>query len=149
MTDNVTTIELYFDQLIGAREITQVLITDLQGRIILSRPSGGAASQGGDGDDQLQQQHAVDVPESNVVVSGARAITSLEGLKLGTPQYISVQFHDSMGVQFVEGSCIITLVGARSHDQCMGGLIALAQHMRSSVPTFRETMKAISDASRT
>jgi hypothetical protein len=31
----------------------------------------------------------------------------------------------------------------------MGGLIALAQHMRSSVPAFRDTMKTISDASRT
>jgi hypothetical protein len=147
MAESVTTIELYFDQLIGAREITQVLITDLQGRLILSRPSGAGAAPQGDGDDR--QQHAVDLPESNVVVSGARAITSLEGLKLGTPQYISIQFHDSMGVQFVEGSCIVTLVGARSEDQCMGGLIALAQHMRSSVPAFRDTMKTISDASRT
>lgn len=144
---DVTPIELYFDQLIGAREVTQVLITDMQGKLILTR-SGGAAPIG-EGENEQQPQGAADMPESNVVVSGARAMTSLEGLKLGTPQYISIQFHDAMGVQFVEGSCIVTLVGARSQDQCMGGLIALAQHMRSSVPAFRDTLKAISEASRT
>jgi hypothetical protein len=147
---DVTPIELYFDQLIGAREVTQVLITDMQGKLILTRSS-GSSGQIGEGGEEESVHHSglADLPESNVVISGSRAMTSFEGLKLGTPQFVSIQFHDAMAVQFVEGGCIVTLVGARSQDQCLGGLIALAQHMRSSVAAFRDTIKAISEASRT
>lgn len=134
----MTAVEIYFQQLLNAREVSQIIISDLQGRIIMV----GAPSSAADGGEEVLTEG-----DTNVVISGARAVTNFKGLGLGVPQFIASQFHDSMSVQFVEGASLVTLVGARSQDHCIGGLIALAQNMRTAVAPFRDMVNAVSAAS--
>lgn len=141
----MSAVETFFQQLIAVKEASQIIVADLQGRVIIACSSSTASQADGEADHDDAPIAADDVMETNAVISGARAITNCEGLGLGVPQFIAVQFHDNMAVQFVDGMCFVTVVGARSNDHCIGGIIAIAQQIRSA-PVFRELANTIKAA---
>ncbi|KPI85057.1 hypothetical protein ABL78_5895 [Leptomonas seymouri] len=139
-----TAVEQYFNQLIHMRLLTQVVVSDKQGDTILacfeppaqmmndSDGTGEGNNNGGSVDGQEEE-----LMESNVTVSGARYFQNLEQLQLGTPAYITAQYHDAVVVQLMEpGGCILTLIGSRAMGHFAGGLLALVPQIhRTTVYT--------------
>lgn len=154
-----TAIEQYFNQLINMRLLTQIVISDRQGNTILTcfghadGDQGGATSDVGRKDQNSsgrnsnahsghmsvsmtsaspgQTEEEIWV-ESNVVLSAARCFQNLEQLALGTPRYISAQYHNAVVVQTVDRSCLISLVGSRAHGHCIGGLLSVLSQIRNT-----------------
>ncbi|KPA86775.1 hypothetical protein ABB37_00842 [Leptomonas pyrrhocoris] len=149
-----TALEQYFNQLIHMRLLAQVVVSDKQGNTILacfgspdSTMNDGAGAGdgnnhngGGEGQDEEEWQ-----TESNVTVSGARYFQNLEQLQLGTPTYITAQYHDAVVVQLMEpGGCILTLIGSRAKGQFTGGLLSLVPQIRRTT-VYTELLRKVED----
>ncbi|ORC87634.1 uncharacterized protein TM35_000212400 [Trypanosoma theileri] len=137
-----TAIEQYFNQLIHMRLLTQVVVSDRHGNSIVACT----------GDSQMPEDSEVATNEdvynndddfivSNVVISGARCFQNFEQLQLGSPEYISLQYHDNTVVQILDGECcMLTLIGARSQGHCVGGLLVLLPQIRAT-EAYQELLK--------
>ncbi|AIN99169.1 hypothetical protein LPMP_260550 [Leishmania panamensis] len=142
-----TAVEQYFNQLIHMRLLTQVVVSDKQGNTILAC-FGTPGSMGGDvngisgsGDGQEGEPPM----ESNVTVSGARYFQNLEQLQLGTPTYITAQYHDAVVVQLMEsGGSILTLIGSRARGHCTGGLLSLVPQIHSTA-VYTELLRKVEE----
>ena len=133
----ISAAEQYFAMLISLREAQQILVSDKQGRLIVSSIAKDTAFG--------YQPGADATTVSNAVLSASRALSNLEQVKVGQPNYFAAQYHDKMCVSFVDGSCIVTIVGQRSLDQCIGGLIGLIPQIRSN-QVFQEMSAAVDQA---
>jgi hypothetical protein len=131
-------VEQYFSMLIGIKEAQQILVSDKTGRLIVAALAKDTMTFG-------FQPAAEQLTPSNAIISAARALANLEQVKVGQPNYFAAQYHDQMSVSFVDGSCIVTIVGQRSHDQCIGGLIGLIAQIRSNT-VFQEMSAAVDQA---
>ncbi|KEG07631.1 hypothetical protein DQ04_09231030 [Trypanosoma grayi] len=128
-----TAIEQYFNRLIDMRLLTQVVVSDRQGNTIVACFGTPQLAEVGDdvanGDAYAAEDQMM---ESNVVLSGARCFQSMEQLRLDVPSYISLQYHDDVVVQSLDGCCMLTLIGCRSHGHFVGGLLVLLGQIRAS-----------------
>ncbi|AYU79656.1 hypothetical protein conserved [Leishmania donovani] len=142
-----TAVEQYFNQLIHMCLLTQVVVSDKQGNTILAC-FGTPGAMGGDvngvsgsGDGQEDELPM----ESNVTVSGARYFQNLEQLQLGTPTYITAQYHDAVVVQLMEpGGSILTLIGSRAKGHFTGGLLSLVPQIHSTA-VYTELLRKVEE----
>ena len=135
-----TAVEQYFNQLIHMRLLSQVVVSDKQGNTILAC-FGPPASFMNDGDGQEEELPM----ESNVALSGARDFQNLEQLQLGTPTYITAQYHDAVVVQLMEpGGCILTLLGSRAKGHFTGGLLSLVPQIHRTA-VYAELLRKVED----
>lgn len=141
-----TAVEQYFNQLIHMRLLTQVVVSDKQGNTVLAcfgPPT--AAVQDGDGNALDDGQEEEPPMESNVTLSGARYFQNLEQLQLGTPSYITAQYHDAMVVQLMEpGGCILTLIGSRAKGHFTGGLLSLVPQIHRTT-VYTELLRKVEE----
>jgi hypothetical protein len=146
-----TAVEQYFNELIHMCLLTQVVVSDKQGNTVLAC-FGPPASALDDGDDGVGGGNgAGDVQEeelqteSNVTLSGARYFQNLEQLRLGTPTYITAQYHDAVVVQLMEpGGCILTLIGSRAKGHFTGGLLSLVPQIHRT-KVYTELLRKVED----
>ncbi|EPY26874.1 hypothetical protein STCU_01898 [Strigomonas culicis] len=126
----------YYNRLINMRLLSQVVVSDKQGKTILccfgepqpSRSDADSELSGGGGNDGEE-----DMPiESNVVLSGVSTFQMLDQLHLGAPKYISAQYRDTVVVQTMDDTVMLTLIGHRSQGHFVGGLLALLPQMKSN-----------------
>lgn len=134
----ITAIEQYFNRLIDMQLLSQVVITDKEGCTII-----GCFGPFADGED-LSSIAEDEIRESNVVLSSARCFQNLEQLSLGTPEYISAQYHDAIVLQTQEQNTLLTLIGYRSKGHCLGDLLALLPQIRSNT-SFQELMQTVGE----
>lgn len=133
-----TAVEQYFNQLIHMRLLTQVVVSDKQGNTILAC-FGAPPAAGSDGQDEEL------LMESNVTVSGARYFQNLEQLQLGTPTYITAQYHDAAVVQLMEAcGAMLTLIGSRAKGHFTGGLLSLVPQIRRT-PVYMELLRKVEE----
>ncbi|KAG5501813.1 hypothetical protein JKF63_04082 [Porcisia hertigi] len=142
-----TAVEQYFNHLIHMRLLTQVVVSDKQGNTILACFSTPAAMEGDvNGSSGSVDGQEDELPiESNVVLSGARYFQNLEQLQLGTPNYITAQYHDAVVVQLMEsGGLILTLIGSRARGHFAGGLLSLVPQIRSTA-VYTELLRKVEE----
>jgi hypothetical protein len=137
MQSTISAAEQYFSMLIGLKEAQQILVSDKHGKLIVAAIAKDTAF----GFQPPVEQTTV----SNAIISAARALFNLEQVKVGQPNYFAAQYHDRMSVSFVDGSCIVTIIGQRSMDQCIGGLIGLISQIKSNI-VFQEMSAAVDQA---
>ncbi|KAH9598529.1 hypothetical protein LSM04_002509 [Trypanosoma melophagium] len=127
-------IEQYFNQLINMRLLTQVVVSDRQGNSIVACTGDSQIPEDNEGATNEDAYNTEDdFIVSNVVVSGARCFQNFEQLQLGSPEYISLQYHDNTVVQILDGECcMLTLIGARSQGHYVGGLLVLLPQIRAT-----------------
>ncbi|GET89415.1 hypothetical protein, conserved [Leishmania tarentolae] len=142
-----TAVEQYFNQLIHMCLLTQVVVSDKQGNTILAcfgtpgAMGGGVNGGSGSGDGQEDELPM----ESNVTVSGARYFQNLEQLQLGTPTYITTQYHDAVVVQLMEpGGSILTLIGSRAKGHFTGGLLSLVPQIHNTA-VYTELLRKVEE----
>lgn len=138
-----TAVEQYFNQLIYMRLLSQVVISDKQGDTVFFC-CGPPAAMMGDADAANDGQDE-EMMESNVTLSGARCFQNLEQLQLGTPTYITAQYHDAVVVQVMEpDTCILTLVGSRAKGHFTGGLLSLVEQIRAN-PVYSDMLQKVEE----
>jgi hypothetical protein len=148
MDEQTTAIEAFFHQLIRCREICEVVISNRRGQTVINfdvRSANASAFHTGSVDEAQPPQLGAQDPdarESNAGISGSRAFATLEQLAVAVPVHIAVQYHDNILVQFIDGPCLVSLIGRRSEDQCIGGLISVIPQVRAA-HAFRELVAAM------
>lgn len=127
-------IEQFFDHLLALNMVSQIILTDRYGRLILSVFDYRAQNE--------QFYHPLLNQESNVVVSASKLFDALEDLRQKNPICMHAQFHNALVVQVMECGTLLTVIGEKAKGHFMGGLLCTVEMIRTS-KVFLNAVKRI------